>query len=64
MSPRSVTLSLLTSLLLALGGVSMELYAQAPRTDSVSRAVNDSLLVSQFAEVYISANRTVRPLTI
>ena len=42
----------------------MELYAQAPRTDSVSRAVNDSLLVIQFAEVYISANRTVRPLTI
>ncbi|MBF1314643.1 MAG: DUF4294 domain-containing protein, partial [Porphyromonadaceae bacterium] len=64
MSPRSVILSLLTSLLLALGGVSMELHAQAPRTDSVSRAVNDSLLVIQFAEVYISANRTVRPLTI
>ena len=64
MSPRSVILSLSTSLLLALSGVSMELYAQAPRTDSVSRAVNDSLLVIQFAEVYISANRTVRPLTI
>ena len=64
MSPRSVILSLSTSLLLALGGVSMELHAQAPRTDSVSRAVNDSLLVIQFAEVYISANRTVRPLTI
>ena len=42
----------------------MELHAQAPRTDSVSRAVNDSLLVIQFSEVYISANRTVRPLTI
>ena len=42
----------------------MELHAQAARTDSVSRAVNDSLLVIQFAEVYISANRTVRPLTI
>ena len=64
MSPRSVILSLSTSLLLALGGGSMELHAQAPRTDSASRAVNDSLLVIQFAEVYISANRTVRPLTI
>ena len=42
----------------------MELHAQAPRTDSASRGVNDSLLVIQFAEVYISANRTVRPLTI
>ena len=42
----------------------MELHAQAPRTDSVSRAVNDSLLAIQFSEVYISANRTVRPLTI
>ena len=64
MSPRSVISTILTSLLLAFSGVSMELYAQTPRPDTVSRAVSDSLLEIRFADIYVSAARTVRPLTL
>ena len=42
----------------------MELYAQTPRPDTVSRAVSDSLLEIRFADIYVSAARTVRPLTL
>ena len=42
----------------------MELYAQTPRPDTVSRAVSDSLLEIRFADIYVSAARTVHPLTL
>ena len=63
MLPLHSILRLLTTLSLLLGGAAGGLYAQNVPSGVASRSSADSLLVIQFANVYISASRPVRPLT-
>ena len=56
-------LRLLTALSLLLSGTWWGLHAQNVPSGVASHPSGDSLLVIQFANVYISASRTVRPLT-
>ena len=63
MLPQHTILRILTALSLLFSGTWWGLYAQNVPPGVASRSSADSLLVIQFANVYISASRTVRPLT-
>ena len=63
MSPHHTIPRIAAALILLLCGIWGQLYAQNVPSGAATRSSNDSLLVIQFANVYISASRTVRPLT-
>ena len=63
MLPQHTIRRLLTALSLLLSGTWWGLLAQNVPSGVASHSSGDSLLVIQFANVYISASRTVRPLS-
>lgn len=60
---RASLLTILGLVLLSLGSLGGRLHAQTPDTIPAIRMLNDSLIEINLANIYVSAHRTVRPLT-
>ena len=60
---RASLLTILGLVLLSLGSLGGRVHAQTPDTIPAIRMLNDSLIEINLANIYVSAHRTVRPLT-